>query len=220
MNVQGEINRIKGNVESAFTAVEEKGGTLPETQTSGTLPEAIRSIPEGPAYAAGDGLSKEGDTLSVTTPVRGIVTQAEFDALPQERRDKGLYVISDGGEGGGGPGASGGEVYSTEETRVGTWIDGKPLYRKCFTGLVSPSTSAQLDTFLNVSGLNIDSLPFLGGTIGRFPIPIANGTASAYLWITTDKTHMAIYVNGSSVVKKPVTLTLEYTKTTDEGGAS
>ena len=50
---------------------------------------------------AGDGLSKEGDILSVTTPVRGVVTQAEFDALPEERRNKGLYVIP-GGEAGGG----------------------------------------------------------------------------------------------------------------------
>lgn len=33
-----------------------------------------------------------------------------------------------GGSGGGGSGAE--EVYSTEETRIGTWIDGKPLYRK------------------------------------------------------------------------------------------
>lgn len=174
------------------------------------------------AYKAGDGINisetEAVPEISVATPVRAIVTQAEFDALPEERRNSGLYVISDGGGGAGGE--SSGEIYSTEEIRIGTWIDGKPLYRKCFTGLVSPSTSTQLNTFLNVSGLNIDSLPFLGGTIGRFPIPIANGTSSAYLWITTDKTHMAIYVNGSSVFEKPVTLTLEYTKTTDEGGAS
>lgn len=29
-------------------------------------------------------------------------------------------------------GGSSGETYSTEETVIGTWIDGKPLYRKCF----------------------------------------------------------------------------------------
>lgn len=39
-----------------------------------------------------------------------------------------------GGSGGGGSGAE--EVYSTEETRIGTWIDGKPLYRKIYTGSV------------------------------------------------------------------------------------
>ena len=30
--------------------------------------------------------------------------------------------------------SGGGEVYSTEETRIGTWIDGKPLYRKTLVG--------------------------------------------------------------------------------------
>ena len=27
------------------------------------------------------------------------------------------------------------EIYSTTETKIGTWIDGKPIYRKVFTGL-------------------------------------------------------------------------------------
>lgn len=31
----------------------------------------------------------------------------------------------------GGGGGGDGEVYSTEETRIGTWIDGRPLYRQC-----------------------------------------------------------------------------------------
>lgn len=51
--------------------------------------------------SAGDGIGKTGDTLSVATPVRGIVTQAEFDALPEAQKTSGLYVISDGGDGGG-----------------------------------------------------------------------------------------------------------------------
>lgn len=32
-----------------------------------------------------------------------------------------------------------GEVYSTEEIRIGTWIDGKPLYKKTFVGVTSSS---------------------------------------------------------------------------------
>lgn len=47
--------------------------------------------------SAGDGLSKTGVILGVTSPVRGVITQAEFDALPEERRNKGLYVIFDQG---------------------------------------------------------------------------------------------------------------------------
>lgn len=44
MSVQSEIERIKANVVDSFAAVGEKGGTLPETQNSDSLPAAIRSI--------------------------------------------------------------------------------------------------------------------------------------------------------------------------------
>ena len=37
-------------------------------------------------------------------------------------------------KGGGGGGGTGGNVYSTEETVVGTWIDGRNIYRKVFVG--------------------------------------------------------------------------------------
>lgn len=74
--------------------------------------------------AAGDGLSKTGDALSVTTPVRSIVTQAEFDALPEAQQNKGLYVISDGG-GGGDSGGVDVESYNTDDGwYVREWSDG------------------------------------------------------------------------------------------------
>lgn len=37
----------------------------------------------------------EDGTIGVTSPVQSILTQEEFDALPVERQDKGLYVIKD-----------------------------------------------------------------------------------------------------------------------------
>lgn len=45
MSVQGEIDRIKGNVAASYAAVSAKGGVLPETQNSENLSEAIESIP-------------------------------------------------------------------------------------------------------------------------------------------------------------------------------
>ena len=48
---------------------------------------------------------------------------------------------------GGGGGGTGENVYSTEETVVGTWIDGRNIYRKVFVG-----SSGTYD----VSNLNID----------------------------------------------------------------
>ena len=84
--------------------------------------------------SAGDGITiteKDSQTkIGVTTPVRGIFSQTEFDHLPEEQRNKGLYLISDGDSN-----SSGGNflnIYSTQEVRIGTWIDGKPLYRKTY----------------------------------------------------------------------------------------
>lgn len=51
MSIQNEINRITNNVASAYTAVEEKGGSVPEEANSDNLAEAIRSIESGEAAA-------------------------------------------------------------------------------------------------------------------------------------------------------------------------
>lgn len=46
---------------------------------------------------AGDGLSKDGDTISVDNPVRGVYTQAEYDALTEAQKAKGTYFLGNGG---------------------------------------------------------------------------------------------------------------------------
>lgn len=47
MSIQGEIDRIKRHVASVYEAVEAKGGTLPNTQTSANMFQAVNSIPAG-----------------------------------------------------------------------------------------------------------------------------------------------------------------------------
>lgn len=47
MSIQSEINRLKQNVSNAFTAIGNKGGTVPSSKISGNLVTAINSIPEG-----------------------------------------------------------------------------------------------------------------------------------------------------------------------------
>lgn len=53
-------------------------------------------------YTAGDGIeitqTETGAEIGLAAPVQGIVTQAEFDALPEAQKNKGLYIISDGGD--------------------------------------------------------------------------------------------------------------------------
>ena len=43
---------------------------------------------------AGDGLEKENSTLSVSSPVQGVISQEEYNALPEEKQNKGLYIVS------------------------------------------------------------------------------------------------------------------------------
>lgn len=70
----------------------------------------------GKDYIAGDGIKiqQTADRLEigVETPVRGVFTQEEFDALPEAERNKGFYVISGGGseDGSGGDGVPAGFI--------------------------------------------------------------------------------------------------------------
>ena len=81
---------------------------------------------------------------------------------------KGQTIANVGGSGGVGSssGGSSEEIYSTEETRIGTWIDGKPLYRKAFiydaTGYTANKditiyTDSTIDSFTFYYGLEITS---------------------------------------------------------------
>lgn len=52
----------------------------------------------------GTGTTVLNNGVNINTPVQQIVTQAEFDALPEDDQNKGLWVISDGESGGGSSG--------------------------------------------------------------------------------------------------------------------
>lgn len=133
----------------------------------------------------------------------------------------------DGQNGVGGSGGSALDVYSTEETVVGTWIDGKPLYRKVFittTPTVSTGGKA-VSRSMDCSALNVDepctlyagfvhsddssytSLPvFTTGSNAR--------TLKAYYSTATHK--ISVTHDSPSWSEYPITIIFEYTKTTDE----
>lgn len=68
MIIQDEIDRIKGNIDDSYAAVQEKGGALPTVQNSSDLPEAIRSIPTGVTQEQLDeALAEKQDKLTGTT---------------------------------------------------------------------------------------------------------------------------------------------------------
>ena len=106
----------------------------------------------------------------------------------------------------------GGEEYSTNETVIGTWVDGKKLYRKV---LEFPRVSAEID----VSYLNIDTLKSISG-FGDDANQPQNRVDICY---NENAWHYSMYYNKSTKkLKASATSTiingviiLEYTKTTD-----
>lgn len=117
-----------------------------------------------------------------------------------------------------------GETYSTEETRIGTWIDGKPLYRKMFQ-VISPSSTSTSTQEVAAYTSDIETVANLYGVI--YPI---NGhtTFIPYYYSTSEWAYLAYntsahlnYPNslrmavGSSRTNAPAIIYLEYTKTTD-----
>lgn len=101
--------------------------------------------------------------------------------------------------------------YSTEEVKIGTWKDGKPLYRKTFN--ITSGLSPSLNIPHNIS--NIDYCKCYGTLItGSSTIEQFYANSSDYFRCFRDGGAVKIrYGTGN----KPTTIiiNLEYTKTTD-----
>ena len=80
------------------------------------------------------------------------LTQAEYDALPSSKlTDNKVYMITDvNGDGS----QFQPVIYSENEREIGVWIDGKPLYQKCYK---LNKSIGNISTNL-ISDLNIDNV--------------------------------------------------------------
>lgn len=111
------------------------------------------------------------------------------------------------------------ETYSTTETRIGTWVNGKPLYCKTFL-LTSPSEETTHHVLVSVSNLNIDEVIDVCGTLanGNSYVSI-NQYYSTTNWVSTwvDR-KLGVYckLSGSINYNKPMIVVIKYTKTTDQ----
>lgn len=78
MSIQSEINRLKQAVSDAFTAIGNKGGTVPTSKVSGNLVSAINSIPDG-----GDGVTVEQATPTIEVDYYGKITATAIQEAGQ-----------------------------------------------------------------------------------------------------------------------------------------
>lgn len=111
----------------------------------------------------------------------------------------------------------GGGSYSTTETFTGNyWVDGKKIYRRCVE-TTSPSSVDTVQTVYTFSGLSIDKVIKLDGSVqteGTSPLNEALASDLVATWIRarTSNTTIGMYVHNSAYTSKTVILILEYTK--------
>lgn len=109
------------------------------------------------------------------------------------------------------------EIYSTQEIRIGTWIDGKPLYRRVINSITASETGTQV----NIATIddNLDTLVSLNGGIyfsstARFiPINYYNGNDHVSTFIGSNTIRQI--VSNSSYCNKSLMIVIKYTKNTD-----
>ncbi len=169
----------------------------------------VAEVGSGQNLTAGDGITIQDNSINVATPVKS-VTQAEYDALTEEEKNTGLYVVTDANI----SLKDRGEVYSTEETRIGTWIDGKPIYRIAFS-MISPSSGT--NTWQKIKDVpNVNQVIKLDGIVDRVndSVPLNLGT---YCYLSFAENSINFYMQNSDYFNRPIRLIMEYTKTTDTG---
>lgn len=119
------------------------------------------------------------------------------------------------------------EIYSTEEVKTNkTWIDGKPIYRKVFTGTLptAASYSTYVSLYFDISDTNYDTPVDIYGSIDQadgFAFWSLNwynhvAGASAITNINNDTSNkIQVRHNCNWLSDQPVFVVFEYTKTTD-----
>lgn len=107
-------------------------------------------------------------------------------------------------------------TYSTSEQRVGTWINGKPVYKKTVNTGTMPNNArkqvahgiSNLDFIISMSGAAYGSSTFV-------PIPYADTTASSNIGLFVGSGDIIIFTGSNFSYLTTSYVTLYYTKTTD-----
>ena len=104
------------------------------------------------------------------------------------------------------------EKYSTDEIVIGEWIDGKPIYRKTWTGTGNPNSfNHNIDSLGDV--IKIDGC-FLNGSSQWMNFSGADSESGLYSCrAMVTATQIVFSLRYLSMTK--YTLSVEYTKTTD-----
>ena len=115
--------------------------------------------------------------------------------------------------------------YSTEEQRIGTWIDGKPLYQKTFLfdSRINVSSENWTQSSISILDNNIKSIIDVNGFVFN-NITTKDSVFAVYPLLcsvnTTAFSNVAFLTPRNAINDSIDGVTLQYTKTTDGGGGT
>ena len=112
-------------------------------------------------------------------------------------------------------------VYSTEEKIVGTWIDGKPIYRKVISSTLSGPLTGLVEIAHNIQNIETPIRIVFGkatvpGISNSITIPSQYDSTTFIQLGAFSDTYVQLFAGSTNWTSlKEITLCLEYTKTTD-----
>lgn len=115
------------------------------------------------------------------------------------------------------------QVYSTTETVIGVWTDGKPLYRSVIDCGALPANTEKV---VNHGIANIDKLVYANGCTFNesgtmLPLPfVHHSTLNANIYLNATNTQVIIRTATSRTGFNNTYVTIHYTKTTDTASYS
>nr|DAK70381.1 MAG TPA: hypothetical protein [Bacteriophage sp.] len=111
----------------------------------------------------------------------------------------------------------GGTTYSENEQRIGTWIDGKPVYRKVikYVGGFATGQGTRIKHGIENLGLITHNEMICVSTRKIFPF-VTQGVQTGIS--DYDDTTITVWSTGDSWDSRTWAFILEYTKTTDKSG--
>lgn len=116
-----------------------------------------------------------------------------------------------------------GEVYSTEETRIGTWIDGKPLYQCTFIGR-TPNQAGD-GTIANLSDFNINTCVDIFGFVKLTKVSsqisihhyyqASDRSGDGFVFAYVGNNNLVVSCKHPNYLDCPIHITLKYTKNSE-----
>lgn len=211
---KGELTDAINSIDLSAYALKTEIPSLDGYATTEYVDNAIANVPSGGGtvdlsnyYTKDETYSKEETDALIPTVTNGVDGVSPTVTVTKEGKVATITctdvngtttaTISDGADGSSSGGSSGGsgEVYSTEEIAIGTWIDGRTIYRKVISMDLPAVKSGNYHSAVTVvaSPCNIMMLDWravtyagLKGSSSDYPSKIIHGDGfkSAVVWTT------------------------------------